>query len=57
MKKILLLLLGILILSNVATAQENGTQLAKSAGKTLARYNIDPANSSAKLIEAKQKNT
>ncbi len=55
MKQILFALLGFLMVADVASAQEDGTKLAKSAGKALTSYNIDPANNGAKLDEAKTK--
>jgi tetratricopeptide (TPR) repeat protein len=36
-----------------STAQQDGAELAKNAGKALAVYNIDPAGNAAKLEEAR----
>ncbi|MDX2282420.1 MAG: hypothetical protein NW218_22705 [Saprospiraceae bacterium] len=56
MKKTFLALVGFLcIASSVATAQEDGAKLAKSAGKALATFNMDRANNKAKLEDAKMK--
>ena len=45
-------LLAVLFLTGVANAQEDGLKLAKSAGRALTTYNMDPANSAGKLDEA-----
>ena len=55
MKKTFLALVGFLLVAGVSTAQEDGAKMAKSAGKALATFNMDRANNSAKLAEAKQK--
>lgn len=56
MKKVLAALVGFLLLAATALeAQEDGAKLAKSAGKALTSYNIDPSGSAGKLDEAKQK--
>ena len=55
MKKVLFALAGLFLITFTAAAQEDGAKLAKSAGKALTSYNIDPAGNSAKLDEAKQK--
>lgn len=55
MKKVLFALLGILLCTGIAQAQDDAAKLAKSAGKALAAYNQDPAGNSAKLAEAKTK--
>lgn len=55
MKKMLFALLGFLLLTFAATAQEDGAKLAKQAGKALTSYNIDPSANGAKLDDAKQK--
>ncbi|MBL7825470.1 MAG: hypothetical protein JNJ57_02490 [Saprospiraceae bacterium] len=55
MKKVLFTMLGFLLTLNFAVAQEDGAKLAKSAGKALTAYNIDPTGNSAKLQEAREK--
>ena len=55
MKKVLLSLLTLLFAVGFSAAQEDGAKLAKSAGKALTSYNIDPVGNSAKLAEAKDK--
>ena len=55
MKKTLVALAALLFSISVAQAQEEGAKLAKSAGKALTSYNIDPSNNGDKLNEAKQK--
>ena len=55
MKKSLFALVALLFTFGTAGAQEDGVQIAKSAGRALAAYAIDPANNRAKLEEAKQK--
>lgn len=55
MKKIHFALVALLFTFGTARAQENGAQMAKSAGRALITYAIDPANNQAKLAEAKQK--
>lgn len=55
MKKTLIALVAIVCSLTLAQAQEGGEKLAKSAGKALTSYNIDPQNNSAKLEEAKAK--
>jgi Flp pilus assembly protein TadD len=55
MKKTLVALVALLFSVAVAQAQEEGGKLAKSAGKALTSFNIDPANNKDKLVEAKQK--
>lgn len=55
MKKILFALAHILLVTFAAKAQENGTELAKQAGKSLAAYNMDPNSNKGKLTEAMQK--
>lgn len=52
MKNSLITLLAVLFLTGVANAQEDGLKLAKSAGRALTTYNMDPANSAGKLDEA-----
>lgn len=54
MKKVLFALLGILLTAG-AYAQEDGTKLAKSAGKAYTAYNQDPAGNRSKLEEAMTK--
>lgn len=55
MKKTLFILTALLFAGAIAQAQDEGAKLAKSAGKALTSYNIDPSSNSAKLEEAKQK--
>lgn len=55
MKKMLIALVGFFLTAGALQAQEEGAKLAKSAGKALTSYNIDPAGNSAKLEEAKEK--
>lgn len=55
MKKFLSALFTLLLAAGYAHAQDEGAKLAKSAGKALTSYNIDPTSNSAKLTEAKQK--
>lgn len=55
MKNVLFPLLAFFLAVGYSTAQEDGAKLAKSAGKALTSYNIDPAGNSAKLAEAKEK--
>jgi hypothetical protein len=55
MKKTLLALVAFSFSFHLATAQDDPAKLAKSAGKALTSYNIDPANNGAKLEEAKTK--
>lgn len=55
MKKMLFAFASLFIAAQVAVAQDDGGKLAKQAGRSLAAYNIDPANNAAKLEEAKQK--
>jgi Tfp pilus assembly protein PilF len=55
MKKVLFSLLSLFLAVGYATAQEDGEKLAKSAGKALTSYNIDPSGNSGKLNEAKEK--
>jgi len=55
MKKMLFALVGFFLFTSLATAQEDGAKLAKSAGKALTSYNIDPAGNAAKLEEARKK--
>lgn len=55
MKKMFVALLGLMLSAGFVQAQEDGAKLAKSAGKALTSYNIDPANNQTKLDEAKQK--
>ncbi len=55
MKKTLVALVALLFSVAQIQAQEEGGKLAKSAGKALTSYNIDPTNNGDKLNEAKQK--
>ncbi len=55
MKKTLVALVALLFSVAQIQAQEEGGKLAKSAGKALTSYNIDPSNNGDKLNEAKQK--
>ena len=55
MKKLILTLVVVLTTLGLSQAQEGGAKLAKSAGKALTSYNIDPSGNSAKLGEAKEK--
>lgn len=55
MKKVLFALLGFLLITVAAQAQEDGPKLAKQAGKALITYNQDPMGNKAKLAEAIQK--
>lgn len=56
MKKTLLVLAAFLATNLVVIAQDvDGEKLAKSAGKALTSYNIDPQNNASKLEEAKTK--
>jgi tetratricopeptide (TPR) repeat protein len=55
MKKSLLALVAFSLSFHLATAQDDPAKLAKSAGKALTSYNIDPANNGAKLEEARTK--
>ena len=55
MKKTLIALAVLAGSLTAVQAQESGEKLAKSAGKALTSYNIDPANNAAKLEEAKNK--
>ena len=48
-------MVGLIFLAFAVQAQEDGAKLAKSAGKALTSYNMDPTSNSAKLEEAKQK--
>lgn len=50
-----LALVALFLTVGFAQAQEDGAKLAKSAGRALSAYAIDPANNKAKLDEAKQK--
>ncbi len=54
MKKMFFALLGLFLMASPSFAQE-GEKMAKSAGKALTSYNIDPQGNSGKLDEAKQK--
>lgn len=53
MKKLLTFLLACLFMTAFAVAQGEGANLAKSAGKALTSYNIDPVSNAGKLEEAK----
>jgi tetratricopeptide (TPR) repeat protein len=55
MKNSILALLGFLLVTSVATAQDDGPKLAKQAGRAWATYNMDKASNISKLVEAKQK--
>ena len=55
MKKVLFALLGILLITGMVQAQDDAAKMAKSAGKSLAAYNQDPAGNGSKLTEAKTK--
>lgn len=55
MKKILVALVAFSLSLNLATAQDDPAKLAKSAGKALTSYNIDPSNNASKLEEARTK--
>lgn len=55
MKKTLAALVAFSLSFHLASAQDDPAKLAKSAGKALTSYNIDPANNGAKLEEAKTK--
>ncbi|MBU6341938.1 MAG: hypothetical protein KGS48_10640 [Bacteroidetes bacterium] len=56
MKKTFLALVCCLYFATgIAIGQEDGAKLAKSAGKSLATYNMDRANNKAKLDDAKMK--
>lgn len=55
MKNSLITLLVVLFFIGSAQAQEDGLKLAKSAGRALTTYNMDPANSAGKLDEAVDK--
>jgi thioredoxin-like negative regulator of GroEL len=55
MKKSLLSLAILLFVGFIAQAQEEGAKMAKSAGKALTSYNLDPSGNAAKLTEAKEK--
>jgi tetratricopeptide (TPR) repeat protein len=53
MKKTIVVLFAFFAALGVAQAQPDGAKLAKSAGKALTSYNLDPSNNRAKLDEAK----
>ncbi|MCC6459671.1 MAG: hypothetical protein IT260_04350 [Saprospiraceae bacterium] len=55
MKKSLIVLFGFLMTASLVSAQEDGSKLAKQAGRALTSYNIDPSNNAPKLDEAKAK--
>ncbi len=55
MKKSFVFLLACLFITAYALAQGEGANLAKSAGKALTSYNLDPSNRTDKLEEAKTK--
>ena len=55
MKKVLFTMLSLFLAVGISSAQEDGAKLAKSAGKALTSYNIDPAGNAAKLGEARDK--
>lgn len=55
MKKTLAALVAFSLSFHLASAQDDPAKLAKSAGKALTSYNIDPANNGAKLEEARTK--
>ncbi|MBK9337794.1 MAG: hypothetical protein IPM98_15060 [Lewinellaceae bacterium] len=55
MKKSFFLLLSILMTVGIAQAQEEGSKLAKQAGRALTSYNMDPNGNAGKLEEAKTK--
>ncbi len=55
MTKSLVVFATALFLFTAVQAQEEGAKMAKSAGKALTTYNLDPTNNGAKLDEAKQK--
>jgi hypothetical protein len=55
MKKSLLSLSFFLFLGFFVQAQEEGAKLAKSAGKALTSFNIDPVGNAEKLKDAKEK--
>lgn len=55
MKKVLFTLFVLFLVVGVSTAQVDGAKLAKSAGKALTSYNIDPSGNANKLNEAKDK--
>jgi hypothetical protein len=55
MKKSLLSLSIFLFLGFFVQAQEEGAKLAKSAGKALTSFNIDPVGNAEKLKDAKEK--
>jgi hypothetical protein len=55
MKKAFFALATLFLTIGIAQAQEDGAKLAKSAGKALASYNLDPGGNAAKLEEAKTK--
>ena len=55
MKKTLAALVAFSLSFHLASAQDDPAKLAKSAGKALTSYNIDPVNNTAKLEEAKTK--
>jgi tetratricopeptide (TPR) repeat protein len=54
-KQPIALLMLLLFQCMVASAQEDGAKIAKSAGKALATYNMDRANNKEKLADAKAK--
>ncbi len=55
MKKVFFALMGFLLITFTAQAQDSGAKLAKQAGKALASYNTDPSGNKAKLGEAIEK--
>jgi tetratricopeptide (TPR) repeat protein len=55
MKKVLFTMLSLFLAVGISSAQEDGAKLAKSAGKALTSYNIDPSGNAAKLGEARDK--
>ncbi|MCC6281858.1 MAG: hypothetical protein IT262_14740 [Saprospiraceae bacterium] len=55
MKKFLFALSGLFLVTLAAQAQEDPAKLAKQAGKALASYNMAPATSKDKLVDAIQK--
>lgn len=52
MKKILLLLVGVLFIGSSAMAQD-GKKIFKKANRLLSTYNLDPSSNADKLMEAK----
>lgn len=55
MNKTILSILAIALFAFSANSQDDGAKLAKSAGKALTSYNIDPNGNADKLVEAKDK--